>query len=91
MRPCRPLGTKRTKGPRRGKERLSTPGWLKAKAMADEALSTATSAWNQYNNGELGESRKSAEKAVQYLSERYKFHLLFLVVNTLTNELCLQH
>ncbi|KAL2012754.1 hypothetical protein VTN00DRAFT_279 [Thermoascus crustaceus] len=37
-------------------------------AMAERALKTATSAWNQYDNGDLEESKMSAQTALQFLS-----------------------
>jgi hypothetical protein len=60
-----------------GKERVSTPGWLKARAGAEEALKLAILAWDQYKNGELGKSKKSAEAPVQSLNERYEFYFYF--------------
>jgi hypothetical protein len=59
------------KGKAQGKGRESTPGWHRAKVLAREALEEAKSAWNQYHDGKLVESKTSAERAVQKLAERY--------------------
>lgn len=54
-----------------GKGREATPGWHKAKELAKKALEEATFAWDQYHEGKLAESKISAERAVQALTERY--------------------
>jgi hypothetical protein len=59
------------KGKAQGEGRQSTPGWHRAKELAREALEEAKSAWNQYHDCELVESKTSAERAVQFLAERY--------------------
>jgi hypothetical protein len=59
------------RGKAQGKPRDSTPEWQKAIVYATEALEEAISAWNLYNDGMLTESKASAEKAVQFLAERY--------------------
>jgi hypothetical protein len=59
------------KGKAVGKGRDSTPGWHKANALAKKALKEATFAWGQYHEGMLAESKISAERAVQALTERY--------------------
>ena len=65
----------------RAQGRESTPGWHRAKVLAREALEEAKSAWNQYHDGKLAESKTSAERAVQYLAERYILcRVPFLVV-----------
>ena len=60
------------RGKAAGKERTSTPGWDKAKIMAGKALEEAISAWNQHHKGKLAESKASAERALQFLTQRYK-------------------
>jgi hypothetical protein len=59
------------KGKAQGEGRQLTPGWHRAKELARGALEEAKSAWNQYRDGELEESKTSAERAVQFLAERY--------------------
>ena len=59
------------RGEAQGKGRDSTPGWLKAKVQAKNALGEATSAWDLYHEGKLTESIDSAERAAEFLAERY--------------------
>jgi len=59
------------KGKAQGKGQESTLGWHRAKVLAKEALEEAKSAWNQYYDGKLAESKTSAERAVRHLAERY--------------------
>ena len=62
------------RGKSQGKGRESTPGWHNAKVMARRALEEAVSAWAQYHEDRLEESRISAEKAHQFLIERYMYY-----------------
>ena len=59
------------RGKAQSKGRESTPGWHRATIHAKEALDEALSAWNQIDQGNLAESKKSAERAIQLLAERY--------------------
>jgi len=59
------------RGKSQGEGRESTPGWYNATVMAKRALGEAVSAWNLHQEGELEESKVSAEKALQFLIERY--------------------
>ena len=59
------------RGKAQGKGRHSTPGWHKAKVQAKNALEEAKSAWDLYHEGKLIESMDSAERAAQFLAERY--------------------
>jgi len=70
------------KGEAEGKGRESTPGWHEATVHAKDALQAALSAWDLYEQGNLAESKKSAERAVQLLANRYSWscHLFLLVM-----------
>ena len=59
------------KGKAQGKGRDSTPGWYKATVQANNAIEEAVSAWNLYDGGKLEESEDAAERAAQFLAERY--------------------
>ena len=59
------------RGKAEGKGRDSTPGWLKAKVQAKNALEQAISAWDLYHEGKLTDSIDSAERAAEFLAERY--------------------
>jgi len=59
------------RGKAQGKGRDSTPGWHKATVQARKALKEAMSAWDLFYEGKLIESKNSAERAVQFLAERY--------------------
>jgi hypothetical protein len=74
------------KGRAQGKGRLSTPGWNKAKILAQKALEEAVHAWNLYDEGKRKESRKSGERAAQFLAERYVARCPSLVVVSANNE-----
>jgi hypothetical protein len=58
-------------GKAQGKGRDSTPGWLEAKVQAKKALEEAKSAWDLHHEGRLTESMASANRAAQFLAERY--------------------
>ena len=57
------------KGKSQGKGRRSTPGWLNARILAENALEVAKSAWIQQEN--KTKSKTSAKTAHQFLLERY--------------------
>jgi hypothetical protein len=59
------------RGKAQGRGRESTPKWYIAKKRAREALQEANSAWRQFHEGKLEGSKASAERAAQYLAERY--------------------
>jgi hypothetical protein len=59
------------KGKEEGKERDSTPGWRNAMTMARNALEESVSAWEQYGRGEREEAICSADRALEFLTERY--------------------
>ncbi|KAI9786810.1 MAG: hypothetical protein M1839_005041 [Geoglossum umbratile] len=57
------------KGKSEGKGRDSTPGWVKAKNLAKEALEEGQVAWNLHNEGKIDESKVSAENALKLLAQ----------------------
>jgi hypothetical protein len=73
-------------GKAEGKGRDSTPGWHNAIVQAKKALEEAVSAWNLYDNGELDKSEDSAERAAQFLAERYVARCPSLVAVNANNE-----
>ena len=74
------------RGKAQGKGRDSTLGWHKAKIQAKKALEEAIYAWNLYDEGKREESRKSGERAVQFLAERYVARCPSLVAVNANNE-----
>ena len=69
------------KGKAQGKARDSTPGWYKATVQANNAIEEAVSAWNLYDGGKLEESEDAAERAAQFLAERYVARPSLVAVN----------
>ena len=69
-----------------GKGRDSIPKWFEAVVQADCALDEATIAWQLYDEGQLEASKASAERAIQFLAERYVARCPSLVAANSNNE-----
>ena len=56
---------------KQGHGRQSTPMWQKAVHLAGDAIDSAKRACTQWEEGQVEESRKSAESVLEYLACRY--------------------